>query len=147
MAEPLRLPVNIEALVSAFLREQPEIIDLVADRVYTAVPNPQPGRNFYPCIRVTLLIDDPAAGPLWSVAYDVQVEAFGGRKDEAHRIAATARALISARLTGTHPEGIVNGVTNRGGFDLPDETFTPAKPRWLFTSTIHARPVATVSAS
>lgn len=147
MTEPLRLPVNIEALVSAFLREQSEMVELVADRVYTAIPKPQPGRDLYPCVRVVQIIDDPTAGPLWGIAFDVQVEAFGGSKADAWRIAATARALISQRLAGTHPEGIVNGVTNREGFDQPDESFSPAKPRWLFTSTIHARPAATVAAS
>lgn len=143
----LALPVNIEALVSAFLREQSEMIDLVDDRVYTVIPKPTKGETKYPLVLVTLLIDAPDTGPLWGIAFDVQIDAFGGSKDEARRIAATARALISARLAGTHPEGVVNGVQNGGMLDLPDESFAPAKPRWLFTSTIHARPVATVSAS
>ena len=33
----LWIPPNMEALVSAFLRDQPEMTDLVADRVYTAI--------------------------------------------------------------------------------------------------------------
>lgn len=143
----LALPVNIEALVSAFLREQPEMIDLVADRIYTVIPKPAKGDPKYPLVLVTLIIDAPHTGPLWGIGFDVQVDAFGGSKDEARRIAGTARALISDRLTGVHPEGVVNGVTNGGMLDLPDEGFSPAKPRWLFTSTIHARPLATVSAS
>lgn len=147
MTEPIALPVNIEALVSAFLREQPEMIDLVDDRIYTAIPKPQAGRDLYPLVRVSLIIDEPHTGPLWGIAYDVQLEAFGGTKAQAWTIAATARAVISYRLPGTHPEGIVNGVTNRGMLDLPDETFDPARPRWLFTSTIHARPTATIAAS
>lgn len=143
----LTLPVNMEALVSAFLRDQPEMQDLVDDRTYTVIPKPTPGETLYPLCRVNLIMDEPHPGPLWGIAYDVEVEGFGGSKADAWRITSTARALISERLTGVHPEGVVNGVTNGGMLDLPDESFTPAKPRWLFTSTIHAHPGSTLASS
>lgn len=139
------LPPNMEALVSAFLRDQDEIADLIGDHVYTALPKPKAGADLYPLIRVTLLIDEPTGSPLWAIGYDMQIEAFGGSKDDAWRLAATARALLDQRLTGIHPEGVVNGVTNGGMVNLPDDSFSPAKPRYLFTSTVHAHPVGTVS--
>lgn len=140
---PIFLPPNMEALVSAFLRDQPELVDLIGDRVYTAIPK----KAVYPCLRVTELDDQPTNGsPLWSLAFVVQIDAWGGSKAEAWTIAQTARALIDARLEGLHPGyGVVNGTTPGGMMDLPDEDFDPAKPRWLFTSTIYARPVATVT--
>lgn len=141
----LYLTPNIEALVSAFLRDQEEMIDLVDDHVYTAIPKPKTGETLYPLVRVTMLIDTPAGAPLWAVASDVQIEAFGGSKIDAWRIASTARALLDQRLVGTYPEGVVNGVTNGAMLDLPDESFSPAKPRYLFTSTVHAHHVDTVS--
>jgi len=132
----------MEALVSAFLRDQPELVDLVADRVYTAIPKDAT----YPLVRVVQLLDTPAGAPLYSVAFDMQVEAFGGSKADAWRIASTARALIDARLLGDYPGfGVVNGSTPGALLDLPDEDFTPAKPRWLFSSTIYGRPGATVT--
>lgn len=138
----LFIPPNMEALVSAFLRDQPELVDLVADRVYTAIPKDAA----YPLVRVVQLLDTPAGAPLYSVAFDMQVEAFGGSKADAWRIASTARALIDARLLGDYAGfGVVNGSTPGALLDLPDEDFTPAKPRWLFSSTIYGRPGATVT--
>lgn len=138
----LFIPPNMEALVSAFLRDQPEVVDAVADRVYTAIPK---GAT-YPLVRVTQLDDFPAGSPLYAVAYSIQVEAFGGSKDEAWWIASTARAAIDYRITGDHPGyGVVNGTTPGPMIDLPDEDFSPAKPRWLFTSTVYARPGATLT--
>ncbi len=140
---PLALPPNVEALVSAFLRDQVEISDIVDDRVYTAVPS----NATYPLMRVTVLDSIPHTGPSWGGAYFVQIEAFGGSKGEAWRAAATAIATMSARIVGTHPEGVVNGVTSSGIRDVPDEDHEPNKPRFLFTATLYARPVANVSAS
>ncbi len=138
----LWIPPNMEALVSAFLRDQPEMTDLVADRIYTAIPKDAT----YPLVRVVQLLDTPAGAPLYSVAFEMQVESFGGSKAQAWRIASTARALIDARLLGDYPGfGVVNGSTPGALLDLPDEDFTPAKPRWLFSSTIYGRPGATVT--
>ena len=138
----LFIPPNMEALVSAFLRDQAEMTDLVDDRVVTAI-----GKDAtYPLVRVTQLLDTPAGAPLYAVGFEIQVEAFGGSKGEAWRIASTARALIDARLLGEYPGlGVVNGSTPGALLDLPDEDYQPAKPRWLFTSTIFGRPGATLT--
>lgn len=137
MTEPLYPTPNTEALVSAFLRDQPELVDVIDDRVYTKIPK---GAT-YPLVRVTLLLDTPSGSPLWLTAAEIQVEAFGGSNSEAYRIATIARAAIDQRLTGgVHAEGVVTGTSPGPMLDLPDETFTPAKPRWLFTSTIHVHP-------
>ncbi len=138
----LWIPPNMEALVSAFLRDQPELTELVDERIYTAIPKDAT----YPLVRVVQLLDTPAGAPLYSVAFEMQVEAFGGSKADAWRIASTARALIDVRLLGDYPGfGVVNGSTPGALLDLPDEDFTPAKPRWLFSSTIYGRPGATVT--
>ena len=141
----LRLPPNMEALVSSFLRDQDEVADWVADRVYTVLPKPQKDVEIYPCVRVTQLLDQPAGAPLWAVAFMVQVEAFGGTKATAWTIASTCRAAIDLRLKGEYPAfGVVNGSTPGALLDLPDQAFEPAKPRWLFTSTIYGHPLATM---
>jgi hypothetical protein len=143
MAVELAPPPNIEALVSAFLRDQPEISDDVGDRVYTAIPE----KPTYPLVRVTLLDSAMHTGPAWGGDYFVQIEAFGGSKGDAQRIASMCLAVMSARLVGVHDLGVVFGVHSSGMRDQPDEDRTPAKPRFLFTSTIGARPRATVPAS
>lgn len=146
MSDELRPPPNMEALVSAFLRDQPEIVDDIADRVYTSIPKPSTP-SVYPCVRVTQLLDQPTGSPLWAVAFTIQVEAFGGSKAEAWRIASNCRAAIDVRLVGEYALGVVNGSTPGALLDLPDEDFDPAKPRWLFTSTIYGRPLATMPTS
>lgn len=138
------IPPNMEGLVSRFLRDQDILAPWIGDRVYTALPK---GVKF-PAVRVTQLIDQPTSVPLWSVAVTIQVEAWGGQKYQAWRIAATCRALIDAGIVGVHDGfGVVNGSTPGPLLDLPDEDFSPAKPRWLFTSTIYGRPLATMPAS
>jgi hypothetical protein len=80
----------------------------------------------------------------------LQVEAFGGPKAIAWKIAETARAALCARFPG-HQSFMVNGneVAGRitgcdvsGLRDMPDGTFTPAKPRYLFTLTVYGRATA-----
>ena len=128
---------NIEALLSAFLRNHDAIIDLVGDRVYTVIPS----HPDWPLIRVGQYDDQPAGQrPLHHVAYMLQVEAFGGSKAQAFTAANTARVALAADLPGTHAQGIVSGVDTRGMTDLPDESYSPAKPRWLFSATVYAHP-------
>lgn len=146
MTEPLYLAPNVEALLSSFLRDQPEIVALIPDddsgaRVYTSIPKDA----VYPLARVVLLSDAKITNqPLWLVASFVQVDAFGGTKAQAFTLAATIQALFDTRLTGVHPGGVVTGVDHGILGDLPDEEYEPAKPRFLVTSTIYNRPVATL---
>lgn len=144
MSDALILPPNMEALVSAFLRDQDEVVALVEDRVYTALPK----GVTWPAVRVTQLLDTPTSQPLWALAFNIQLEAWGGSKEDAWRIASTCRAAIDQRITGTHEGyGVVNGTEPSSMFDLPDEDFEPAKPRWIVTCTIYGRPLATLGAS
>lgn len=145
MSDVLQLPPNMEGLVWAFLVEQPEVTDLVGERIYSRIST---GAT-YPLVRITQIDDEPlTTEPLYVVRYFVQVEGFGGSKSQAWRIAETCRTALDARLAGVHEGyGVVNGVDVGGLQDAPDETFTPAKPRWLFTSTIYAHRLASISAS
>ena len=144
----LVLPPNMEALVSAYLRAQPEILDELEDdagnvHVYTAIPKEAPNK----VVRVTQIADDPAGSPLLAIAFSIQVEAWGS-KAEAWRVADICRALLDdrERFVGYHEGfGVVNGSSPGSLFDLPDEEFRPAVPRWLFTSTIYAHGLATLT--
>lgn len=136
----LVLPPNMEALVSYYLRAQPEVIDELEDggvvHVYTSLPKDAPNK----VVRVTQISDQPAGSPLYAIAFTIQVEAWGS-KSEAWRVANLCRALLDDRdrFVGFHEGfGVVNGSSPGALFDLPDEDFRPAVPRWLFTSTIYA---------
>jgi hypothetical protein len=142
MSGPLHVPVNVLGLVTLWLHEQPELMTLLdndRDRVVTETRKNQT----YPCVRLTQITDTPAGQrPLHLVAAELQIDAFGGTKAQAWTLAGTCRALLAERLTGTHPQGVVTGVDTAGMADIPDDYFTPAKPRWLFTATVYAHPAA-----
>jgi hypothetical protein len=134
---------DVERLVVDFLRDQPELAVLVDDRVYTAIPALKQGEADWrwPLVRVVRFAGRPVRPrPRWLDAPVVQFEAFGGRKAEAWSIAETVGALLSARLVGVHAQGTVTDVEAGSPGYQPDDTYTPAKPRYLFTSTIHTHP-------
>lgn len=142
MTEPLTIMPNMEAVVSAFLRDQPEVVDLIADRVYTALPD----RVEFPAVRVTQITDRKLTSrPLWISEFVMQIEAFGGSKAQASTLARTCEGVIAARMVGTLDGAVIAGVDPGGLEDIPDDEYEPARPRFLFVSTITARPVATVS--
>lgn len=127
---------DIEALVSRFLREQDEIVDLVDDRVYTALPSsPQ-----WPLLRVQRVAGAPIGSrPLHLDAPVVQLDAYGGQKAAARQLIETARAVVAARLEGTHDLGVVSGVRFGSMGWLPDPTYTPARARFVcdFVAFVH----------
>lgn len=135
MTEVVLLPY-IEKLLVDFLLAQPEIEALVSDRVYTELPE----SKAFPLVRIHQFGTLPARNPRWLETSTVQIEAYGGTKNTAHTIAQTCAGVMQARLQGSHDEGVVTGVTFTGFADISDETFTPAKPRWLFVAQVTAHP-------
>lgn len=143
MTDPLVILPNIEAVLSQFYRDQPELVDLIGDRVYTAIPK---GAGGDPLLRVTLIGDEKVTSrPLWIARFSVQTEAYGGSKVQAHELARTAEGLLHARAIGVQDTAVIVGVDGGPMIDLPDEEYEPARPRFLFTSTITAHPVDTVA--
>lgn len=143
MTDPLVILPNMEAVLSEFYRDQPEIEDLIGDRVYTAIPK---GAGAAPLIRVTLIGDEKVTSrPLWIFRAQMQTEAYGGTKAQAHELARLAEGTLHARAIGVLPGAVIVGVDGGQMIDLPDEEYEPARPRFLFTSTITARPLATVA--
>ena len=134
----LRLLPNVEGLVTSFLRNHPDVIAQVGDRVVTTIPkNPT-----WPLIRVHQYDDQPAGQtPLHHVATFLQVDGFGGSKVQAWRAAETCRMALSRQLRGVHAEGVVTGCDVRGLADDPDDDYTPAKPRFRFDCVVYAHPL------
>lgn len=138
--EPVRVFPNVEAIVSEYLRSRPEISALVDDRVVTA--NGPERTLVYPRIRVNV-VDEISVGahPVVYVRTIVQVDAWGGTKAVAHEIAQTARAVLDLRaFLGVHGSGQILSVAHGSIRDAPDTTLDPARPRFLFRSTIANRP-------
>lgn len=144
MTDALLLLPNFSALSTAFLRAQPEVTAIVADRVVTAFGKDQA----WPAVRVTQFNDQPTIPrPLFHTRAFLQIEAYGGPKALAWQLAETCRAALAARFVGSNSfdvdghtvAGLVTAVDLSGLRDLADSEFSPAKPRWLFTLAVAGR--------
>jgi hypothetical protein len=139
MNDPLVVLPNLEALLSAFLRDQPELDGVDVRTVFGDTVA-------YPAIRITLIADEKVTSePLWIVRGSLQIEAYADRKAEAYSTAAMAEGVIAARVKGEHATGIVAGVDIAPKIYLPDDEYEPAKHRYITGCTLVARPLATIT--
>lgn len=129
---------DVEKLVIGFLLDQDEVTDIAGTSVYSVLPKDKD----WPALRVTRFGGLPVLSrPLHLDAATLQIDAFGGPKRQAWLLAETARAVMAERLPGSHDEGQVTAV-NFGAFAyVPDVTFDPAQPRYLFTATVYVHPL------
>lgn len=131
--------VDVERLMSAWLRDQVDVTDLVDDRVYTELP----ASKTWPLVRLTL-IDESAVFdvPLYLTSSVVQIDIYGGAKITAREIADTVRSLLAHSFIGTHDLlGVVTGVKFTSMAYDPDESLNPARPRYRFDVTVWAHPL------
>lgn len=136
MSDLVLLP-NVEGLVSTFLGAHPAVDALADGRVYTVIPK----APTWPLVRVHQWDDQPTVRrPLHHVATYLQIDAFGGSKIQAWRLAETCRAALVADLPGIHDEGVVTGVDVSSLADDPDDSYAPAKPRWRFDAVVYSHP-------
>lgn len=127
---------DVERLLVDYLLAQSEVTTICADRVYTELPE----SKVFPLVRLHQYGSLPVSGhPRWVETATVQIEAYGGPKRTAFVLAETV-AQVLERAVGTHDEGVVSGVSFSGFADVPDETFTPVKPRRLFLAFITTHP-------
>lgn len=126
----LPLIPDAERLLSGFLRREPRISALVAERVYTVFPA-QAGPD--PLVLLTRVGGAPPLSmPLVVDEAQVQVSCYGGTRQQANELGATCRAAL-CKLEGTvQPEGVVAGVRFAMWRSLDDEVFSPPRPRIIF---------------
>lgn len=135
MAE--KLPVNSEKLAIDFLLANDPVNDLIDGRIGATLPNDPE----WPFLQVVAFDDDPITQrPLHLVQGLLQVSAYGATKSEAFELGATARAELHAADRADHDAGIVTGVSSRGWGFRPDDSFSPAQPRYTFDLTLFLHP-------
>jgi uncharacterized protein DUF3168 len=138
------MSVDVEALVSTFLRGQAAVTALVGDRVYTDLPH----KRTYPLILLSRIAGGFLTNrPMWLEQADIQLDAFGGTHKQAWTLQATAMGLLHAQLAGEHPDGVVTFVATDSVIYNPEDDFTDerghARPRYTVTFTVTAHPVVT----
>jgi hypothetical protein len=132
---------DVERLVSLYLRNAPPVEALVDDRVYTAWPHTRPDDAAQPLVIVTRIGGiPPFSRPLVFDEADLQIDAYGGGKHAAHRLAATVRATLAFLTDRVEPEGVVHGVTFGALRYVPDESFAPARPRYVLDVSLTTTP-------
>lgn len=126
---------DVEALVSAWLRADVDVTGLIGQRVYTDLPARD---KTWPLVRLTRAGGAPTMSrPLYADRAVIQMDVWGGAKATARDIAETIRQrLCSDDFRGTHPEGVVTAVEVGQFRWLPDTTFDPPKPRYIFDLTV-----------
>lgn len=132
--------VDAEALVSQYLRAQSEVTAIVAQRVYTALPEDKT----FPLVRLHRIGGTPKLSrPLHLDTARLQVDVWGGSKATALDAMDAVRTELSKLVDEdpVQPLGVVCGVKFGPLAYLPDESFTPAKPRYTQDLTITVRPV------
>lgn len=136
---PLTLLPDAEQVLSAWLREQPELVAILGDRVYTAFPA-KSGEGALAVIR-RYGGEPPVARPLVLDEALLQVDCYAaessGGKAQAYDVAAVIRALCSERTTGANGNPSVRVGALRY---VPDETFKPPRPRYVCDLTVFVRP-------
>jgi hypothetical protein len=136
----LYLPVDIEALIYGFLSTQSEVTSIVGGNIFTVTPK-DPSAKF-PYVRFSRIGGLPPQNhPLWIDQPRVQFDCYGGPKKLAWTLAATIQSLLSYRITGPHPEGVVSGVQLVGLIDQPDTVFDPPQPRYIVDTVITTHPI------
>lgn len=126
---------DIEALVIDWALES-DAVNTVDDRIYGALPN----NPIFPAIRVTRVGGAPPQRLHWLDEALLQVDVFGGPKATARLLAATFAAELSVNLAGVHDLGVVTAAVAGGLQWQPDESFTPAKPRYTFDALVTYHP-------
>jgi hypothetical protein len=131
--------VDVEALVSQYLRAQSEVTAYIGQRFYTSLPaDPE-----FPCGRVVRIGGAPKVSrPLVVDSAHLQIDVFGGSKATAFDTVDAIRQELAKLVDEdpVQPLGVVCGVRFGPLAYLPDESYVPAKPRYAQDVTVTVRP-------
>lgn len=138
----LQLLPDVESIVIQYLKQQEDVLELLTDSARISSELKQKAE--FPCLTA-------AQGPgivrveRFLVGHRIQVDAWGGTREEARLLARTAHAAL-LELRGTQDLGIVTGVeTILAPRKFPDPVNN--RPRYLFEVRVWATPLLEQEAS
>lgn len=128
--------VDAERLASVYLRDQAELQALIAQRVYTAMPD----TKTFPLVVITQIGGQPVfSRPLHLDRSRLQFDVYGGTKLQAREVMDTVRTLLAV-MPGAHDLGVVTGVDFFELVYLPDDSFDNPRPRYVFDVEVYSYP-------
>lgn len=134
------LMVDIESLLSTWLRTFDSVTDIVDGRVWTELPT----HREFPLVLITRIGGSMSNSQAhWVDRPRIQIDCYGGKKHEAKLLSSTIMALVSGELVGAHAGGVVSDVVLGIERYVPDDSEKPAKPRYLFEVTLATHPLRT----
>lgn len=134
---------DAERIVSEYLRnERTEIAALIPDvdsgaRVYGELPKRD---RVYPLVRVSRIGGGATATPRFLDRALLSFECWGGTKSEARTIAETVAAVLDQISGFSAFGGYATGSSPGSLRYIRDDSFEPAKPRYLLDVVVLIRP-------
>lgn len=130
----VRLLPSTEVLVVAHLKASADVTALVGVRVGTEL---YAGAD--PAVWITMVTGDERVRRHLAAAI-IDVRSYGGTKAQADVLTRTVHDVLH-QMPGTHAQGVVSGVRCLTLPSwLPDEGFTPPRPRYVGSYEIVAHP-------
>lgn len=130
---------NAEALTSKWLRTDREVLaSSLSDRTYTELPA---NHSVWPACRVTRIGGAPDGVDALFDEPLIQFDVWGGPKADAERVAHLIVARLASGLPFRTGDGCIKAVLRQGTMRyLPDATFDPARPRYIFDAVLLTAP-------
>jgi hypothetical protein len=130
--------MDVEGMISRFLRADPDMVAAVDTRVYTDLPH----ERVYPLVLVQRSGGPPVTGFTLSKA-TCTISVFGGRHVEAQQLTSLVLRVLQA-LRGPQPEGAVSNITTESTTYTPDpdspDQAGHARPRYVSEITVTCHP-------
>lgn len=139
---PTLIP-SCEQVLSYYLRQNTSVNALVGDHVYTTTPK-HPGEKT-PMVILHRIGGSPrSTRPLWVDQAILQLDCYAGSKFDTETLAHTVRNAVCEDFpgyqTGSGTDAVITDVSAGALIYLPDEAFTPPKPRYLVDVTVTLHP-------
>lgn len=131
--------VDVEGLLSSFLRNEPEVTDLVGTRIYTDMPH----NRVYPLVLIQRTGGKPQGGFTLSEA-QVRLDLYNDGHLSAQGLASVVVGVLTSRLPGSHDLGCVSAFTAASKRYEPDPEAADrqghARPRYVIEATVYCHP-------
>lgn len=136
MAGPVIAP-DIEAAVAWWLRADSRVAGLVDTRVGTEAPE----RPTWPLVMITLPPGGSSIVDGWAYRATIDVHALAETKAEASLVARECQRSVVV-MTGVVRDAVIPATRLVAGLRwLPDPSFVPAQPRYVFSVAVTFHPI------
>lgn len=129
---------DVERIVSTALRANTAVAAIVADRVYTILPKDESLRVF-PLCRLVRIGGGPVGNPAVLDAALLQLDVWADTQRAARDLSAALVQAIDELAGYSAHGGYVTGTSPATIRHLPDDSFTPTKPRYVLEVVVYAR--------